>query len=61
MRRAWHEVEEEYRTGPFAGRKGTAVTAICGKIEAELAELSEGRRRRVSGELRLERIRRWNG
>ncbi len=35
-----HEVEEKYRTGPFAGRKGVAVTAICGKIEAELAELS---------------------
>ena len=34
-----HEVEEEYRKGPFAGRKGTAVTAICGQIEAELAEL----------------------
>jgi len=33
------EVEEKYRTGPLAGRKGTAVTAICGKIEAELAEL----------------------
>ena len=33
------EIEEEYRTGPFAGRKNTAVTAICGKIEAELAEL----------------------
>jgi GTP-binding protein YchF len=32
------EVEEKYRTGPLA-RKGTAVTAICGKIEAELAEL----------------------
>lgn len=35
-----HEVEEEYRKGPFAGRHGTAVTAICGQIEAELAELS---------------------
>ncbi len=35
-----HEVEEEYRSGPLAGRAGTAVTAICGKIEAELAELS---------------------
>ena len=35
-----HEVEEEYRTGPLAGRTNTAVTAICGKIEAELAELS---------------------
>ena len=34
------EVEEKYRTGPLAGRPGTAVTAICGKIEAELAELS---------------------
>ena len=35
-----HEVEEQYRGGALAGRKGTAVTAICGKIEAELAELS---------------------
>src|SRR6266446_1205616 len=34
-----HEVEEEYRKGPFTGRKNTAVTAICGQIEAELAEL----------------------
>jgi ribosome-binding ATPase len=34
------EVEQRYRTGPFANRPGTAVTAICGKIEAELAELS---------------------
>src|SRR5262249_10080237 len=34
-----HEVEEEYRNGPLKGRKGTAVTAICGQIEAELAEL----------------------
>ena len=35
-----HEIETEYRNGSLAGRKGTAVTAICGKIEAELAELS---------------------
>ncbi len=35
-----HEIEEQYRTGPLAGRRGTAVTAVCGKIEAELAELS---------------------
>lgn len=35
-----HEIEEQYRKGPFAGRAHTAVTAICGKIEAELAELS---------------------
>lgn len=34
-----HEVEEEYRNGPFAGRKNIAVTAICGQVEAELAEL----------------------
>ena len=34
------EVEEKYRTAPFANRPRTAVTAICGKIEAELAELS---------------------
>src|ERR1700683_4057822 len=33
------EIEEQYRTGPLAGRAGTAVTAICGKIEAELADL----------------------
>jgi GTP-binding protein YchF len=33
------EVEEEYRKGPLAGKPNTAVTAICGKIEAELAEL----------------------
>lgn len=35
-----HDIEEEYRKGPLAGRASTAVTAICGKIEAELAELS---------------------
>jgi GTP-binding protein YchF len=34
------EIEEEYRRGPLAGRPHTAVTAICGKVEAELAELS---------------------
>jgi GTP-binding protein YchF len=34
-----HEIEDEYRQGPLAGRKNVAVTAICGKIEAELAEL----------------------
>jgi len=35
-----HEMEAEYGGGPLSGRPGTAVTAICGKIEAELAELS---------------------
>jgi GTP-binding protein YchF len=37
-----HEREAEYRTGPLAGRAHTAVTAVCGKIEAELAELPRG-------------------
>ncbi|HWB83712.1 MAG TPA: redox-regulated ATPase YchF [Bryobacteraceae bacterium] len=32
--------EQEYREGPLANRRNTAVTAVCGKIEAELAELS---------------------
>jgi GTP-binding protein YchF len=34
-----HEREKQYREGALAGRKRTAVTAVCGKIEAELAEL----------------------
>ena len=34
-----HEREEEFRNGPLGNIPGTAVTAICGKIEAELAEL----------------------
>jgi GTP-binding protein YchF len=34
-----HEIEAEYRSGPLAGHANTAVTAVCGKIEAELAEL----------------------
>jgi hypothetical protein len=33
------EREEEYRAGPLGGRAHTAVTAVCGKFEAELAEL----------------------
>ena len=35
-----HEVEQRYRNGPLKDKPNTAVTAICGKIEAELAELS---------------------
>jgi GTP-binding protein YchF len=35
-----HEREKEYREGPLAGRKNTSATAVCGKIEAELAELA---------------------
>src|ERR1700722_15658026 len=34
------EVEAQYRKDHFASRPNTAVTAICGKVEAELAELS---------------------
>lgn len=34
-----HEVEEKYRSGVFAGKARTDVTAFCGKIESELAEL----------------------
>jgi GTP-binding protein YchF len=34
-----HDRESEYREGPLAGRSHTSVTAVCGKIEAELAEL----------------------
>lgn len=34
-----HEVEEEFRTGPLGRKKNSLVTAVCGKIEAELAEL----------------------
>ena len=34
-----HEVEETWRTGAFAGKARTEVSAFCGKIEAELAEL----------------------
>lgn len=35
-----HEIEAEYQKGQLAGRARTAVVAVCGKIEAELAELS---------------------
>ncbi|MGO9012677.1 MAG: redox-regulated ATPase YchF [Bryobacteraceae bacterium] len=34
-----HQREREFREGQLAGRAHTAVTAVCGKIEAELAEL----------------------
>jgi GTP-binding protein YchF len=35
-----HERESGFRSGPLAGRPGTGIVAICGKIEAELAGLS---------------------
>ena len=31
--------KRQYRTGALAGKARTEVTAFCGKIEAELAEL----------------------
>jgi GTP-binding protein YchF len=34
------EVQNKYATGALAGRPQTSVAAVCGKIEAELAELS---------------------
>jgi len=34
-----HQREREYREGVLAGRKQVSATAVCGKIEAELAEL----------------------
>jgi ribosome-binding ATPase len=40
-----HEREREFREGILAGRKHTAVTAVCGKIEAELAELPPAEQR----------------
>src|ERR1019366_5268104 len=35
-----HQREQEYAAGPLAGRRHAAVTAVCGKIEAELSELA---------------------
>jgi ribosome-binding ATPase len=40
-----HQREQEFREGILAGRKQTAVTAVCGKIEAELAELPAAEQR----------------
>jgi GTP-binding protein YchF len=34
------EIEEQYRSGPFKGRAHIDFTAVCGKVEAELAELA---------------------
>jgi GTP-binding protein YchF len=35
-----HEIEQQHRSGDLAGLPNTAVTAICGRIEAELGELA---------------------
>jgi GTP-binding protein YchF len=40
-----HEREREFASGALAGRARTAVTAVCGKIEAELAELPAAEQR----------------
>ncbi len=34
-----HEVEQRYRESALGGKANTGVTAVCGKIEAELAEM----------------------
>ena len=56
-RRSCTSARSEYRDGPLAGRRNTAVTAVCGKIEAELAELPREDQRRLPGQLRTEGIR----
>jgi len=42
-----HEIEKSYREGALGNRVRTGVSAICGKIEAELAELSGEDQREV--------------
>jgi hypothetical protein len=34
-----HTKEQEFQSGPLAGKAHTAATGVCGKIEAELSEL----------------------
>lgn len=40
-----HDREQGFREGILVGRKHTAATAVCGKIEAELAELPAAEQR----------------
>ncbi len=49
-----HQIEAQYRDGPLAGRKGAGVVAICGKIEAELADLEPGEVREYLASFGLE-------
>ncbi|MCC6590272.1 MAG: redox-regulated ATPase YchF [Bryobacterales bacterium] len=42
-----HAIEKKWREGALANRPHTGATAICGKIEAELAELSPEDQREV--------------
>ena len=50
-----HDRERVYRDGPLAGRRHTAVTAVCGKIEAELAELPRDEQREYLASYGLEK------
>ena len=52
-----HQREVEYREGALAGRKQTSATAVCGKIEAELAELAPRGTARLPGQLRSAGVR----
>jgi ribosome-binding ATPase len=49
-----HEREREYREGALAGRRHTAAAAVCGKIEAELAELPRQEQREYLSSYGLE-------
>ena len=46
-----HEVEQEFRDGPLGQLPGTGIAAVCGKIEAELAELTGEDRDAMSSEI----------
>jgi GTP-binding protein YchF len=48
------EREREYREGPLAGRKRSAAAAVCGKVEAELAELPAAEQREYLASYGLE-------
>ena len=53
-----HEVEKsEFATARWPAARNMAVTAVCGKIEAELAELPPRRAERIPGQLRPDGIR----
>ncbi|HBY62623.1 MAG TPA: redox-regulated ATPase YchF, partial [Solibacterales bacterium] len=42
-----HEVEQRYRESALGGKANTGVTAVCGKIEAELAGMSDEEKREL--------------
>ncbi|MEZ5355216.1 MAG: redox-regulated ATPase YchF [Bryobacteraceae bacterium] len=46
-----NEVEQQFRDGPLGQRPNTAITAVCGKIEAELAELTGEDRDAMTAEI----------